>query len=269
MYYRCRMPLLAALLVAAAAQAPQEPAAAPAVRAPAKKIAVLDVRASAGLDAALAQFLTQVLAGEVAARTGVHPLVSADIKALLGFEKTRQAFGCDEESAACVAEIAGALGADEVVSTQLGASEAKAGRPERYLLSCSRIDAHKASPLGRDAQSVAYGDDAALEQAVRRAAFRLFGGADPGEVHGEAAQKPAAPVESVSARGPLGHRPITWAAGSATAAFAAGAGVLGLSALSSASSGDTSARSKAHLADGLWVAAALSAGLTIWLWRGD
>jgi hypothetical protein len=257
------MVLLLALLLAAG------PAAAP------KKIAVLDVRAGPKVDAALGPYLTQVLAGEVARRTGTSPLVSADLKALLGFEKTRRNFGCDEEEGtACIAELAGALGADEVINTQLLTSDGPDGKPARYLLTTSRLDAHKATPIARDAQSVVFGDNAALEAAVRRAASQLYpvGAAvadEPPTTKVSAASLPRAPSEATSTAPAPAHRTVTWIAAAGTAALAAGAAITGAAALSSANAGHASARTTAHAADALWVGAALCAGLTAWLWSGD
>ncbi len=243
------MGLLLALLLAAG------PAAAP------RKIAVLDVRTGPKVDAALGPYLTQVLAGEVGQRTGSAPLVSADLKALLGFEKTRRSFGCDDEdSSACIVELAGALGADEVINTQLLTSDGPDGKPARYLLTASRLDAHKGTPLARDAQSLPFGDGAALEAAVRRAAGRLFGGSSA---------LPAAPSESVSTTAPPAHRTVTWVAAAGSAALATAAAVTGTAALSAANAGNSSARTTAHAADALWVGAALCAGLAVWLWSGD
>ena len=251
------MGILLALLLAAG------PAAAP------KKIAVLDVRAGPKVDPSLGPYLTQVMAAEVAARTGTSPLVSADIKALLGFEKTRRSLGCDDEGGACIAELAGALGVDEVVNVQLLTSDGPDGKPDRYLLTTTRLDAHKAVPVARDAQSIPFGDNAALEAAVRRAAVHLYGGPAAAQPKDAGATRPPAPAEATSASAPPAHRTVTWVAAAGTAALVAGAGVTGAAALSSANAGNASARTTAHAADGLWAAAALCAGLTVWLWLGD
>ena len=249
----------------------------------APKVAVLDVRAGPKVDAALAPYLTQVLAGEVATRTGAAPLVRADIQALLGFEKTRRSLGCDDELGACMAEVAGALGVDEVVHASLLVSET-AGQPDRYLLTATRLDAHKARPIARDAQSVPFGDSAALERAVRRAAFRLFGGQDPGEgPAGKAAAAPlagppalavpAAALPSAATEAPAadsGRRTAAWITGGAALALGAAATGFGLAALSAADAGSADlAHGRAHAADALWVAAALSAGACVWLWASE
>ena len=261
MYYSRRMGLVLALLLIAA------PAAAP-------KVAVLDVRAGPKVDAALSPYLTQVMAAEVAARTGAMPLVRADIQALLGFEKTRRSLGCDDDGVSCMAEVAGALGVDEVVHTSLLISET-AGTPDRYLLTATRLDAHKARPIARDAQAVPFGDGAALEHAVRRAAFRLFGGRDPDEAPKPAplAAAPAAALPSAEAAAPAarsGRRTAAWVSGGAALALGAAAGAFGLTALSAADNGSANlARNRAHAADGLWVAAALAAGTSVWLWFSE
>ena len=274
------MGLLLALLLAAGPSGTAAPAPAPPSKAVAK-VAVLDVRAGPKVDAALSPYLTQVLASEVAARTGTAPLVSADIRALLGFEKARRSLGCDDDGSACIAEIGGALGVDEVVHTSLLLSES-AGQESRYLLTSTRLDAHKARPLARDAQSIPSGDGAALELAVRRAAFRMFGGNDPGEspppaptaaakATGAAAALPAAATgtEAASA-GPGARRTAAWVTAGGAVALSATAAGFGFAALTAANAGSAGlARDRAHAADGLWIAAALAAGASVWLWVGE
>ena len=261
--------------------------------APAPKVAVLDVRSGPKVDAALSPYLTQVLAAEVASRTGSTPLVRADIQALLGFEKTRRSMGCDDEGGSCIAEVAGALGVDEVVHATLLVSET-AGTPDRYLFTATRLDAHKARPIARDAQSVPFGDSAALEHAVRRAAFRLFGGRDPGEPPAPKTPAPAAPAAGASpapstgtAAGPppaapaaalpvvettapparSSRRTAAWIAGGAALALGAAATGFGFAALTAADAGNADlAHNRAHAADALWVAAAVTAGTSVWLW---
>ncbi|MBS2025369.1 MAG: hypothetical protein JST92_23455 [Deltaproteobacteria bacterium] len=245
------------------------------------KLAVMDVRLSAELEPAYGPFLTQVLAGEVADRRGLAPLVSADIRALLGFEKTRQNLGCDENSESCMAELAGALGVDEVVH----ASVAVAGA--QYLITVTRLDAHKALPLGRFADSTPR-DQAALVHAMRVAAWKLFGGAEPAPLPpppiAEPARAPststaaaaqpapeAAPAAATEAPRDTSNTRRTWAIVAAAGAVGlAGTGAgFGLVALHAANQNDSAtARPRAHAADLFFAGAALTGAAAVWLWLG-
>ena len=209
------------------------------------KLAVLDVRTGPGVDAALAPYLTQIIAKEVADRTGAAPLVSADIAAMLGFEKKKQMLGCSEEDSSCLAEITGALGVQRVVATSVAASGG------RYLVTMSLIDSQKARPLARDAESSPLDNDD-LVKALRWSAYRVFGGPAP------IAPLPPPPQ-------PWTRRNWTWVAAGGAVALAAGGAILGASALSAAKSGDAGARPRAHLADALYAGAALCAGAAIYL----
>ena len=113
----------------------------------APKIAVLDVRTGAGVDPALGPYLAQVLAKEVADRTGASPLVSADVTAMLGFERNKRMLGCTEEDSQCLAEITGALGVEQVLASSVSVSSG------RYLLAMSLLDSRKARPIKRSISS--------------------------------------------------------------------------------------------------------------------
>ncbi len=209
-------------------------------------IAVLDVRTGPGVDPALGPFLAQVLASEVQARTGAAPLVSADITAMLGFERNKRMLGCsDDESSECVAEIAGALGVAEVLASSVALASG------RYLVSASLLDSRHARPLKRATESAAVDPDA-LAQAMRRAAWQIFGGPEP-----------VAP----QLQGPS-RRTWAMAAGGAALVLAGAGAVVGANALSQAQAGSGTARPRAHLADILFGAALLTAGAGAYLWFG-
>jgi hypothetical protein len=248
-------PMLAVLLtLAAAAPAPV-------------RVVVLDVKVGPDVPAALGPYLTQVLAGRVAERSGVKPLVSEDVRALLGFEQTRIKLGCDSDQ--CLAEIAGALGAGLVVNTNVAATGS------RYLVTASLLDTRKAEPVARAAE-MAEQNDGALVKAVEAAADHLFAALDLLAQPSKAGQQQArqerrlpAPPEAVAApRASSSRRTWAWVSGGGAVALAAGGVVLGASALSKAHDGDTSARSQAHLADALYLGSAALTGLTLWLWLG-
>lgn len=213
-------------------------------------IAVLDVRVGAGVDPSLGPYLAQVLAQEVEARTRVAPLVSADVTAMLGFERNKRMLGCGDEDMECLAEITGALGVQQVLASSLAVAGGK------YLVSLSLLDARRARPLKRTAETAPLDNDA-LVRVVRRSAWQVFGGAEPpAEV-----SAPAAATAGPSRR--------TWAliAGGGAVALAGTGAVIGATALSAARSGDSgTARPRAHLADLLFGAALIAGGAGAYLW---
>jgi TolB-like protein len=69
-------------------------------------------------------------------------LAGDDVKRMLDLESQKQAAGCDDDSS-CLAEIAGALGADYVVTGQLGKLE------KRLILTLNLFDAQKKEAVNR------------------------------------------------------------------------------------------------------------------------
>lgn len=122
------VPLL--LLSAALAGAPEKP-----------RLAVLDIQAvGASKDDAVA--LTDAVTAELSRRAFFDIISSRDIQTLLGVERQKQLFGCDESSS-CMAELANALGSRFVLSgtlTRLG---------DALQLSLQMLDSVKGQPVGR------------------------------------------------------------------------------------------------------------------------
>ena len=215
-------------------------------------IAVLDVRIGAGVDPGLGPYLAQVLAQEVEARTHAAPLVSADVTAMLGFERNKRMLGCGDEDMQCLAEITGALGVQQVLASSL----AIAGG--RYLVSLSLLDARRARPIKRTAETAPLDNDA-LVRVVRRSAWQVFGGVEP-------AAEIAAPAPAATGAGPSRRTWALVAGGSAVVLLGTGA-VVGATALSAARSGNSAtARPRAHLADILFGAALIAGGAGAYLW---
>ena len=67
------------------------------------------------IDERVANFYGEFFAQELAARSGLRVVTQAEVSTLLGIERQKQLLGCSEESTNCMAELAGALGADGVV----------------------------------------------------------------------------------------------------------------------------------------------------------
>lgn len=124
--------LALALLSALAAASPERP-----------KLAVQDLSAGEGVEPELVRSLTSTIAAEVERRGAYDVVTSQAIATLLGQERQRQLLGCEEEALSCMAELAGALGAQFVLTgslVRLGAS---------WQLSLQTVDARTARAVGR------------------------------------------------------------------------------------------------------------------------
>jgi len=130
-----------------------------------QKVAVLDVRAVQGVAAGTATILTAIIAGDTA-QGGYDVLSQADIGALLGFERQKKMLGCGEDSS-CLAEIGGALGAEYVLSTQVGQIGS------RFHLSLQLLDARKGSVVARVSTFSETTEDALAATAERAVAQAL------------------------------------------------------------------------------------------------
>ena len=67
------------------------------------------------IDERVANFYSEFFAQELAQRSGFRVVTSGEVATLLGLERQKQLLGCSEETTSCMAELAGALGADGVV----------------------------------------------------------------------------------------------------------------------------------------------------------
>ena len=110
------MGLPAAVLVVAllASQAPVTTGTKPSV-------AVLQIQALQGASPDAATLLTSKLVTRLRDTNRFGRVVAAsEIQTLLGFEAQQQLMACDTSSSSCMAEIAGALGVDFLISGTLG-----------------------------------------------------------------------------------------------------------------------------------------------------
>ncbi len=131
--------------VEAAKPAPAEAAvkAASAVETTKPKLVVLEVTPGGGIDPTVAAALGDAITLEVQNRGYFTATSMKELQTMLGVERQRQLMGCSESSAACMAELADAIGARFVMSgalTRLG---------EAYQLSLQTIDTSRAQPIGR------------------------------------------------------------------------------------------------------------------------
>lgn len=104
--------------------------------------AVFALPANAALDRQAAATLTQLAAVAASEVPGTDVLSSRDIEEIVALEADKQLIGCTDESA-CLAEVAGALGARFVVFSQLGQLD------ETLVLTLNLFDADQAKSVGR------------------------------------------------------------------------------------------------------------------------
>lgn len=109
------------------------------------RVAVLDVKASGAVDQRLADGLNPVIGGKVAAQPDLQVITTADIRTALGFERQKQMLSCSDTN--CLAEIAGALGADFLLSTELS----KVG--STWIVGLSLLDARNAQVKAKATRS--------------------------------------------------------------------------------------------------------------------
>lgn len=137
--------MLSFLCALAVATAPTPlPADAAAVTTKRLKLLVLDVKSASAddIDAGQVETLTAYLAAR-AARFDLEVVSSSDIRERIEIEGDKQAIGCDTNTNSCLADIAGALGAELVLSSRAGKLDAL------YLISLQLFDARASSALAR------------------------------------------------------------------------------------------------------------------------
>jgi len=100
------------------------------------RVAVYDLELT-NIPKGLGSATTEALLQEVRKLEGVSAIGMAEVREMLDFEAERQAMGCDADDA-CLAEIAGALGVDEILTGKL--SEQADGR----MIVLKRIDQRRA-----------------------------------------------------------------------------------------------------------------------------
>jgi hypothetical protein len=101
------------------------------------RVAIPDAEVDGDVESRLKLMLTQSLVAEVRKLEAVSAISADEVRELLAAERQRQLLGCSEDGGACLAELAGALGADELVATRLAAVG------KSYSLSVKRLDGRR------------------------------------------------------------------------------------------------------------------------------
>jgi len=110
-----------------------------------------------GLTDEKAAFFTEYLSARLAQADGVAVTSPKDIAAVLGMERQRQLMGCDDASN-CIAELAGAMGVDAIVTGQI----AKVG--EKLQLTVKVVAAQTGRPLYVHSSDLLENDEAVVRE---------------------------------------------------------------------------------------------------------
>jgi len=159
------------------------------------KTVVLGLEGRRGIDAGLAAALTDIVQGVYAREADRMVLGPSDLARVLGFEQTKQALGCDDES--CLSEIASALDADRLVTGSLDRIGSS------YLFVLSEIDARELTPIGRVEHQFPV-EEEMLVSAVRQATVDFLA-RDDDTPPAPLLATPAVPATSASGTGTEGE----------------------------------------------------------------
>lgn len=119
------------------------------------KLAAPTLSAS-GIDPAKAAFFSEYLAQQLSAQ-GVRVTTANEISALVGLERQKQMLACDTAATNCLAELAGALGVDGVVTGSLAKTESGG-----YVAALKVVNARDGAPLAL-ASTRAKNEDALID----------------------------------------------------------------------------------------------------------
>ncbi|MGQ0507574.1 MAG: hypothetical protein ACT4TC_19905 [Myxococcaceae bacterium] len=114
------------------------------------------------LEDKVGDFYNDYFAQQVVLQGGIRVTTKTEISALLGFERQKELMGCSDKSTSCLAELAGALGVDGLITGSL----AKLG--SGYTINLKIISATTARPLAVYSARLK-GDDALLDWLGERA----------------------------------------------------------------------------------------------------
>ncbi|MBK7857480.1 MAG: hypothetical protein IPJ65_02420 [Archangiaceae bacterium] len=134
-----------------------------------------------GIEEKRAQVFTDFLAQQLS-QYGIRVTTQAEVQALLGLERQKQLLGCSDEAGSCMAELAGALGVDGLITGNVARLD-----KEGFVLTLKIVRANDASAMGNYSSRVA-DDAAAFDWMAARAkdfavAQGLYREPEPGGVH--------------------------------------------------------------------------------------
>lgn len=131
----------------------------------ARRVAVYDL-GLANIDKSIGSVVTDSLLVELRKLQGISAIGMDEIREMLAFEQAKDAMGCDDVT--CLAEIGGALGADDLITGKLS----KVGDGNVMLV--RRIDQRKATVSGVFDQRLSAGEGEEFLLSVGTAVEKLF-----------------------------------------------------------------------------------------------
>lgn len=170
-----------AVLVALLSAAPTPP-----------RVALLPLSAGDGVKPQTAESFTDALAAEIRKLNAVQLVTERELGAVVSLERQKQLLGCDTSS--CMAELAGALDASELVTGSLS----KLG--ESWLLQVQRVNATTGNTVGHASRRKKGGNIDDLLDDLPQVAQQLFSGMPAQRT--EPAPKVAAPAKVEPAAAP-------------------------------------------------------------------
>lgn len=183
------------IATASSAQAPDPAETNEVAPSPRKKLLVTDLVAS-GVEPRVTKAVTQLIATDIARRDNFDVISGEDLRRMIELESEREALGCTND-ASCLAEVAGALGAQRVVFgdiTRLGSG---------FIVSLTLLDSTSATIVGRTSQQVEGEDRLAVMVPSLVAELLGDGGAAPKPTTAPTTPpKTAAPATADAGSGP-------------------------------------------------------------------
>jgi hypothetical protein len=147
-------------------------------------VLVLDLKPT-NAEPELSQIVTDLVAVSLGDQRAFRVLTSSDVRSALAVEAQKEAMGCDDES--CLAEVAGAMGADYVVHGTVGLLG------ELTVVTMNLFDSSRAVSVGRATAQAR--DQAELPSAIDDATRKLVADVGPTGEHVTPHEDPATPIE--------------------------------------------------------------------------
>ena len=119
---------------------------------PPLRVALFDINVVGEVPPRPLAVLNAALAPELRKLEGVSAISAAEVRDMISAERQKQLMGCGDEAESCLAEIAGALDADEVINVEI----ALVGT--NYTLSARRSDMRRARVVQSQSRRFAKGD---------------------------------------------------------------------------------------------------------------
>lgn len=183
------------------------------------RIAMQDLKVT-GLDPRLASVVTDSLLVELRKMRGVSVIGMDEIRAMLDQEANKSVMGCDEETS-CLADIAGALGAEELLSGSIAVIG------DEYVFGLRRIHQAEAKVTASLNRRLKKGDGEELLAAVGPAIAELF----PDLTLRKGKERGVADEVALKLNPPPLRPWVFWSAAGLTAVLASGAVTLWVSNL--------------------------------------